>query len=359
MKAKSMKLRFLVTLHALFKHSDKDHRMNSLKLNEHLRPFGLDCTSRVLNDTVSVLREFGFDVRNKGQWDNQGVWIENRPLPDDALHGLIFSVSTNPFLSREQANEILSALRPLVTVYQEPMLESNVDTLGREPVTNNIFSDYVTISEAIRQERRVLYTVSRVRYDKETGEVYSVNEWDTLFTPKHLCQTDERLYMVGYNNTDRRIEAVDLRCVHDVRFSFKHNDPNIEKVRKTLENIDPKDYIPEKRRQLIYKGPAIFRCRGQYLEELVSMFGAPDGGVDKDARCRAVFRVDEAEIWPETLAWLSSVPGHGIRIKGPEGLTEAVRAYFEDEAKVLLDPSLRAYKVRCDAGQNPCAAVEK
>ena len=351
MKAKSMKLRFLLTLHTLFKYTDKEHRLHTSKLNEVLRPYGLDCTGRVLSDTVSVLREFGFDVRNRGVWDNQGVWIENRPLSDEALRGLIFAVSTNPFLSREQSNDILGTLRPLVTVYQEPLLTSIVNTMDRDPPSNTLFNDYVTVSEAIRQERRVLYTVSRIRYDKETGEVYSVNEWDTLFTPKYLCQTDERLYMVGYNNTDRRVEAVDLRYVHNVRFSFKHNDPNIEKVREQLENIDPRDYIPEKRRQLIYKGPAVFRCRGQYLEDLVSMFGAPDGAVEKDARCRAVFRVEEAEIWPETLAWLSSVPGHGIRIKGPEGLTEAVRAYFEDEAKVLLDPSLRAYKLRCDAKQ--------
>ena len=54
MKAKSMKMRFLITLYALFRHSDEDHRLNTSKINEFLRPYQLDCTGRVLNDTVSV-----------------------------------------------------------------------------------------------------------------------------------------------------------------------------------------------------------------------------------------------------------------------------------------------------------------
>lgn len=56
------------------------------------------------------------------------------------------------------------------------------------------------------------------------------------------------------------------------------------------------------------KGPAVFRCRAPYIKDLISMFGEPDGVVDKDVRSRAVFRVQEAEIWPETLAWLAAVP---------------------------------------------------
>ena len=157
--------------------------------------------------------------------------------------------------------------------------------------------------------------------------------------------------MVGYNNSDDRVEAVDLRYVHNIRFSFKHKDPNIEKVLNRMDGVDPKDLIPEKRRKLIYKGPAVFRCRAPYIKDLISMFGEPDGVVDKDVRSRAVFRVQEAEIWPETLAWLSGVPGHDIRIVGPEGLTGAVKAYFEETSKVLLNPRLPSNRPRSEAAR--------
>ena len=64
MKAKAMKLRMLITLHALFKYTDKDHQMNTAKLNEFLRPVGLEFRGgTALSDTVRVLRDFGLDVR--------------------------------------------------------------------------------------------------------------------------------------------------------------------------------------------------------------------------------------------------------------------------------------------------------
>lgn len=63
MKPKSGKLRFLLILQTLFKYTDKDHRLNMVKLNEYLRPYNLDGESKILQDAVTALREFGFDVK--------------------------------------------------------------------------------------------------------------------------------------------------------------------------------------------------------------------------------------------------------------------------------------------------------
>ncbi len=343
MKAKSMKLRFLVTLHALFKHTDKEHRINRTKLNAHLKPFGLECsTGRSLNDTLAVLQDFGFDVRYTGAFENQGFWLQDRPLSDEALDSLVFAVSTNPFLSSEQASEILGSLKPLVTVYQEPMLESTVETCDTEWVDDAFFRAYTVVCEAIRQERRVSYTIYRVRYDKETGEVHEVEEWPTLFSPKCIYRAKQRLYMVGYNHTDRRNQAVDLREVADIKLAFKHRTPDEASMKDRLAKMVPEQYVPEARKTVIYKGPAVFRCRGQFVEELYRTFGSPDGAVEKDARCRSTYKVQDAEITAETLLWLSQVPGNGIRIAGPEELRSAVRDYYSKTVDILMDTRLRA-----------------
>lgn len=347
MKAKSMKLRFLVVLRALYKYTDKDHRMNAPRLNEYLRPFGLELGGgRSLGDTVRVLREFGVDVRSKGEWDHQGIWIEDRPLPDDALNALIFAVSTNPHISNDQATEILGSLRPLVTVYQEPMLSSNVVTSRESDGYPEFYHAYVTVSEAIRLKRRLRFTVKHVRYNKETGEVYEEKEWATLFTPKCLYQTETRTYVVGYDHPDRKVKAFDLGEIFEVRFAFKHKDPKNERIQGILADIDPRDYIPEARRTLIYKGPASFYCRGQFVEELCWQFGQPAGPVEKDARSRCKYSLSEVEIWPETLVWLSQAPENGIRILGPDSLVEAVRGYYSQTSSALLDPHIPANKKR-------------
>ena len=345
MKPKSMKHRLLATLHVLYKHSDKDHRLNTKKLNEYLNPLGLECgTHRSLSDTVAIMREFGVDVRFTGLFEKQGYWIEDRPLQDDVLRQLVFAVSTNPFLPAEQATEILQKLKPLVTVYQEPMLENMTETGALIRADQKLFDAYSVVCEAIRLNRRLQYTVTQMRYDKETGELFMEDEWPTLFTPKCVYQTKGRLYMVGYNHVDKYVGAVNMQQITGIKLAFKHERACMEEVRDLLDNVDPQDYIPEERSKLIYKGPAIFRSRGQYLPELQTRFGPACGPIKKDARSRAYYEVEDAEIWPETLLWLANIPGHGIRIKGPEGLREAIKTHFQGTSEKLLDARLKPEK---------------
>lgn len=346
-KPKSMKLRTLATLHALFKYSDAEHRMNTVKLNEHLKPYYVDCmTSRVLSDTVRIMREFGIDVRSKGEWDNQGVWIENRPLPQHELHRLIFAVTTNPHLSKEQATEILHSLKPFVTVYQEPLLKGFVENDQEAPQDDQFYWTYSVIQTAISAKRRVRYAVDYVKYHGDTQTVERKEEWMTLFTPKCLYQAKGQLYMVGYNNTDRRIDAVNLQDITSIKLAFKHKDPKAEQVSGWIADIEPQEWVPGERKQLIYRGPAVFKCRGQYVTELFRRFGAPDGLVVKDVRCRTTYAVQEAEISSETLFWLSQVPEYGIRIIGPEPLVEVVQDYYQRVSFNLLKPTIPANKTK-------------
>ena len=342
-KPKSMKLRTIATLHALFKYSDANHRMNTMKLNEHLRKHHVECTtSRVLNDTVRILREYGVDVRRKGVWENQGIWIESRPLPEHELSRLIFAVTTNPHLSRQQATDILQSLKPVVTVYQELLLQGLVETEQTIEPDDTLYWVYLVIQEAIASKRRIRYTVEYTQYSKETQTVEPRREWETLFTPKCIYQTKNHLYMVGYNNTDRRVAAVNLKDIVSIRMAFKHRDPKAEQVSQWIDAIVPQDAVPGEKKEILYEGPATFRCRGQHVTELYHRFGLPDGPVVKDARCRTTYTVAQAQVTSETLFWLSQIPEHGIRIAGPEPLVEAVRTYYTATAGSLLNPKIPA-----------------
>ena len=343
-KPKSLKLRTLVTLHALFKYTDADHRMNRVTLNEYLRPYNVDCaTSRVLNDTVRIMREFGIDVRNRGEWDNQGVWIENRPLPSHELNRLIFAVTTNPHLSKSQATEILQFLKPIVTVYQEDLLQGLVETQATEEPDDALYWTYSVIHEAIAQKRRVRYAVDYVKYNRETQSVEKKQEWATLFTPKCIYQANGQLYMVGFNNTDRRVDAVNLKDITSIKLAFKHKDPHADTVSEQIADIVPQEWVPGEKREIIYEGPVTIQCRGQYIGDIYRHFGEPDVPVTKDVRCRTNYPVRQAVVTSETMHWLSQVPDHDIRILGPEPLVGAIKEYYSNLASILTKP-LNAFK---------------
>jgi len=339
MKAKSMKLRFLVTLYALFRHSDENHRMNSVKLNEFLKPYGLDCTSRVLNDTIAVLREFGMDVRNKGVWDNQGVWIEDRPISKHELNELVYAVTTNPHITREKASKILKCLVPSITVYQEPMLQSFVQTTDFITQNESMYDVYATICEAIAHNRRIKYTINEIRYSKEERMPIEVPQWGILLTPKCFYQTkDKQLYVIGYKHNTRTVAAIALEDIADAKISFKETDPHNEEVLAVLNEVDPTDYVPGAIKKVVYNGPAVFRARGQYIGLLYRLFGDPSSPIEKDVRGRIVYSLEEAEITTEKLYILEHIPEYGVKIKGPEGFKKAVEDYHINTAKTMLNP---------------------
>ena len=346
MKAKSMKLRTLITLLALWKHTDEDHRLNTKKLNEYLRPYHLDCTGRVLADTVRILREFGIDVRNRGEWEHQGVWLADRPLQDEALEKLIFAVSTNPYIPKEQASEILASLLPLVTAYQEEKLTRAHEAVlisDKALADSHLHKIYSVIREAISKGRRVIFHVDYIQYDKEANLPRTRRDAGTLFTPKCIYQTRDRLYLFGYNHPDRKLEAVDLRDIADIKLSFKHNngsEHNKQELDQLFATAEPGDYVAEERRDIIYSGPVVFYCRGQYVGEIYKRFGPPTAPLTKDPRSRVTYTLEKAQICPETLFWLASVEGHGIRVQGPQEAISVVQGYLTNLGSVLTDARL-------------------
>ena len=334
-KVKSTKLRDLITLHTLFKKTDEDHCINSVKLNEYLKPYELECTPRVLRTTVKTLREFGFDIRVKGGGKRCGIWLGNHPLETSKLKKIIFAIATNPHLSKEQANEILSYLNPLVTVYNEDKLVAITDTNPDLQANDTLYDVYCTISEAISKKRRVRYFTEHMRYRKETQTLASRISKGVLFTPKWLYQTKGELYMVGYNNTGERAQAVNLKDIVDIKISPKLNAEKTESSLKLLDEIEPQDYVSEDKEIIIYKGPVDFFCRDRYIEELYNRFGPPCKPVAVNSRHKATYSVSETVITTKTLFWLSGIEDYGIRLKGSNKLVESVQEYYSNLSSTI------------------------
>ena len=334
MKAKSTKMRFWLMLQTLLKHTDSKHRMNSVVLNDYLRPHGLECTSRVLKDAMKVFREMGVDARCKGAYGDWGVWLEEGPISNANLKRIIFSVATNPYLSNEQATEILQSLKPFVSVYKEPLLQSTVENKPHIGLPDVVFEACTVVQEALDTGRRVRFTVRSFVYDETSPTGFSEKKGVVVFTPKCLYRGTRAVYAVGYNHKKNRVDAIDLSMLVKAELASNVRNPHEDYVREVLLSAEPKDYVSGEPQKPIYVGPAEFRCRGQYMGVVFSMFGPPEGVVKRDVRKWSVFRVQEVEIRPETLLWIAGAPGHAVRIVGPDGLTEAVMAYCDNTAKI-------------------------
>lgn len=326
-KPKSKKLRTIITLYALLKHTDKNHRMNAVKLNEFLRPYGLDSDGKTLSSTVKALREVGWDIRNKGEWDCQGIWVENRPLQEHELRQLIFAITTNPNISNAQINETLQYLKPFVTVYQEDLLKCQTDT--EESFVDNecLYTAYAVIHEAIARRRRVRYTEERIKYDQEALSWVKTQGPVTFFTPKRLVRTKNGIYMVGFHHTSNRIDAVNLRGITSIRIAPQHREALSDAAHDAMTELVPKDFVMQKYGNIVYEGPVVFRCKGKCVKDLLRHFGEPERMTVQHAQLRTTYSISNAKVTANDLFWMSQMAAKGIRIAGPAAFQEAVYAF--------------------------------
>lgn len=336
MKVKSITQRAFLVAMTLFKYTDENHKLTLAELNGHLRPYGLDCTTRCVKNIVNAMQAAGIKAKCELMYNGNGFWIDKRSLSDEMLKTIAFAVSTNPNISETRRSETLEALRPYVQKRQEYML-TTISKNKNEP--EDSFADASSvICEAIERKQRVLYHTEFVRYNRETKVIEKRLSYNALATPKCICRVENKLYMICYQYTFRRIIAVDLNDIVDIKLAAHINLRNDEsEIRKKLEEANPWDYILEENPKVIYKGPVTFMFKGKYLKEMLKRFGYPEGPIKQDTQSITEYTVPDAVITTKTLFWLTSLPDNGIRLKGPKELTESVREYYSRTANILTD----------------------
>lgn len=336
MQVKSITQRAFLVAMTLFKYTDEKHKMSLAELNEYLRPYGLDCTTRCVKNTVNAMQAAGINANYGLMHGINGFWIDKRSLSDEVLKNIAFAVSTNPNISKNRRSETLEVLRPYVGKRQENIL-TPISINKNEP--EDSFSEaYSVICEAIEKKQRVLYHTEFVRYNRKTKVIEKRLSYNVLATPKCICRVDNKLYMICYNYTLRRVVAVDLNDIVDIKLAAHVNLRNDEaEIRKKLDEANPWEYILEETPKVIYRGPTTFMFKGKYIKEMIKRFGYPVGEIKQDTQSVTEYTVPDAIITTKTLFWLTSLPDNGIRLKGPKRLTESVREYYSHTANVLND----------------------
>ena len=335
-KEKSLKLRTVITALALYKYSDKKHRLTPQKLNPFLKPHGLRISGVGLSDDIRVLRELGVDAHTNEGTQAHSAYIGEHIFSDDTLRKLIFAVSTNPYINQDQATTVLNQLAPLVTVYQEPFLRSFFRSEGESIVDDALYWNYLVVREAMRDDRRILYSIDYPKYDVATRTVGMRREWETLFTPLCLIKCAGKLYVQGYNDTDKKADCLELSKLASVRLSQEYNVQR-SVVRQKKESIRLYEMPDESEPKIVYTGPAKFRCFASNLGALLEMFGEPSGPVEQTYNYRTTYQVDKAVVSTRTLSRLAALSaGGGLQIVGPAPLKGAVEAYYAEQRDVLV-----------------------
>ena len=321
--------------------------MNFNDLNKYLSPYGVQYGDHYRNDIVRLLREFGIDARSSGSGKSWGMWIENGLLSSEVLKKFVFSITTNPYLSKEEATKLLQSLEPFATKYQENLLKSNIEEAIPGTINHNLQNTFLILNEAISYERRVAIAKEYFRTDKENHTANIKIGLEILFTPKWIVPTQETVYVAGYNHNKNKVKIIDFNEIASIQLRYKNKVPTLNKINDIFSEIDPYKLVPQRENYVIYRGPIEFFCRGKYLKKMYYKFGPPSSPIIKTSENNAIYHVKNAEITSETLYWLSQVKEYGIRIKGPESAVEYIKQYYADIGTTLVKAYLPNKRYNC------------
>lgn len=224
----------------LYRYTDYKHRLTTPKLNEYLKPYELECEYNCLTDTVKVLNDLGCEVSFGGSWKYQGYWWKKHLFEQEQIDKLVFTISSNPYIQKEDAAELLSLLKPLITVYQESTLKAPLKRSLGFKTNNRLYEKYATINKAIHSQRPIKYkSIQTTASDNEN----TVNATPLIFTPKSIYQTENEFYMFGYSHKYDEIMAINLDNITSVELSYKNKRIYEREGYKQLQYAEPEEYI--------------------------------------------------------------------------------------------------------------------
>ncbi|MCR4707975.1 MAG: WYL domain-containing protein [Clostridiales bacterium] len=183
----------LATLEVLKKHTDEEHPLKQVRIQELIsEEFGLSIDRKSLRRNLSELQEAGYPVEGGTSW----YYIHE--FHSSELNLIADSLMYNPAVPWKQCHEILEKLRGLASKYYEP---TRGESLTR-PANSEFLVTLDALHEAIGKRKKVCFRYCQYDVDKKLHPKLRKDGSIRLLTvsPYRVVQSAGRYYLIG--NTD-------------------------------------------------------------------------------------------------------------------------------------------------------------
>ena len=254
-------------LRHLYEHTDEEHPVSSVELQETLRENGYASDKRTIRKDAEMLRDAGFDVFIT---EKNGIptsyFYGSRDWDKYELRILIDAVSSAQFITPEKSRHIISKLAVLSGKQNKADLTPSVfvseHVKARE---NKILYVIEKVASAIREKKKISfryhnYDVNKQRIYRHGGETYVLSPYATIWK-------EDRYYVVGWS--DKRNDIVRFRI-------DRMPVPRILKddAVPPPETFNIQDYADKFTRMYGGREETVsLRCRPEMIDTIIDRFG--------------------------------------------------------------------------------------
>lgn len=332
------KSRILYLCRILAQETDPEHGLSLPELQARLADFGISCERKSLYRDFDALAEFGVEI---GKIRSRPVryFLATRPFEPAQMTLLVDAVQTSKSITKKNSAALIRKLKKLASKNEAKTIDARVHVSGRVKMQNeSIFREVDLIQRAISEKRDISFSYMRYDVRKRLRDVSAHDGQDRVKTPLHLVYSDERYYMLAFDEQARdHIRSYRVDRMHNILVLGKSDkshklDPAFdiaayEKQVLGMFNGRPQVIKLQVAEELVGNVIDIFGADGVECSEAKGVREAPGSEAEGSGRRWANMRVKAAP----SAVFFGRVAQFGgdVRIAHPKKVAEAYEAHLK------------------------------
>ena len=332
----------LAVLKVLQEHSDEEHPllMKQIKIYVH-EEHGIDISEKTIRSDIAALKEFGFDIRNKGSFDRtiehgDGTVLDSKiskdwylvgPITDEDIEILFNGLLSERFLPDKRYKEIAKSLENLSSSMDFVLNPKGAARVKRDFIDYELlYGNMKIIRDAIARRKIISY-----KYNDPTA---SSSSWErrfsSYFTPCRIFKDNGIYYLMGCSESGY-LKYLRIELMFDINISEwkKYTLTGMMGEGLTLPDFSNRKFklIPDKSYEIKFRFPKeLLIDAADYFGYKCMIFSAAEK--DKDYITASVFAPKKAVL----KFALMNAPE--VEILDPPELRQQVERIFQDGAKL-------------------------
>ncbi len=311
------KKKLLCLLQILLSETDPEHTLTLPELLQRLESAGIPAERKSIYDDIETLRSAGVAIGTRKRKTYQ-YFMEKRTFSQEELLLLAGAVKTAPFLSDQRAEELVSKLGVLCSVYQAEKLKQEIFAeAGSGQAEKALPAAAELLCRAISENRKVRVTLREWQLTLQGKPEYAAVEGaePAVISPEKLLVKEGRCTLLALDEKQREL-CFPLEKLEGLELLSEKRD---------LGNAAE----PEEKNKKAEK--VILEFSPDRLSAVTERFGA-DFTVESSGKNR-VRAVLKAGTEPGLFVWLFS-QGPEVRLMAPKKLVEQFRERTKSLAKL-------------------------
>ena len=191
---KTDRFRALYVLKYLWEHSDEEHPVTLVQIQNHLSELGIEAIPKTIDGDITALQELGFDIIRNRSTQYQ-YFFASRYFSAFELKMMIDAVQAAHFISRQQTEELVSRIARLANKNQSEDLRRNLFVSKLKDNDTNTLTMADWLNAAINQNKKVSFQY--YEYDREGKKVLKYDGYRYKFSPYALVWSMDSYFVIG------------------------------------------------------------------------------------------------------------------------------------------------------------------